>query len=673
MSYIYLDESGRFETNKARSVVGGFFCQNRDIEKTEIINLLKKYNIEQLHARDLNNSKLANIVSQLITICKDRKIEPIIIIPKRGFFVINDAITYINILADGISKLLVKKIGVVNDVTIVIEKRKTSSTEDYEKRVEEAIEKEKAINGISNKIRHTIVMGNKNDVLLQVADAIVHTFFRLDNDRYFDDQPFDEKVANEFKEWVEPYKLYLYTQSSIKDTILDMLNDGDYHKALMKYVEYKEKDKSVERITDNLFERLCLLPQLRLNVVLQTVLNSYYDAINIYRKLNEFEYEIIKFLEEILPLLSQKLQQYDKKPQDIEWAYCYGYMILLTLYNHKGDIQKFESVYNDAIKFLEKAFFDLDTLPYYIRIRVLRGVHLTNQFAFLKAYEQMSNLEKNLNEAFAFISEVDNNIVVKPRIVGEIIGTQLQALMYHTLFTGGNWEEVQKLSDKTIESFLYSDDKNRQYQYRAQIETYAGNLDKAREYLAKSIQSNDKRDDALLHTILQKKLSFELLHLLRIWYVEEIKNAAKANDIYDVLTQALSQNAAQINEIMGMKAYPIHTILRYLMVLYGLRNSKASIEKAEEFFEKANMLFKKDETITIRTLQVALYYDYIWVFEGVLKKDIKEYKKQYFIKIQKLQESTQGLAVHDYINKLKKECNDVPAAKWNTMWYLFPF
>jgi hypothetical protein len=57
----------------------------------------------------------------------------------------------------------------------------------------------------------------------------------------------------------------------------------------------------------------------------------------------------------------------------------------------------------------------------------------------------------------------------------------------------------------------------------------------------------------------------------------------------------------------------------------------------------------------------------------VLKKDIKEYKKQYFIKIQKLQESTQGLAVHDYINKLKKECNDVPAAKWNTMWYLFPF
>jgi len=673
MSYIYLDESGRFENNKARSVVGGFFCQNRDIEKTEVINLLKKYNIEQLHARDLDNSKLANIMSQLIKLCKNKKIEPIIIIPKRGFTVIDDATTYINILADGISKLLVKKIGVVNDVTIVIEKRKTSSTEDYEKRVGEAIEKEKAINGISNNIRHTIVMGNKNDVLLQVADAIVHTFYRLDNDRNYDSQPFDEKVANEFKEWVEPYKLYLYTQSSIKDTILEMINDGDYHKALMKYVEYKEKDKSVERITDILFERLSLLPQLRLNVVLQTVLNSYYDAINIYRKLNEFEYEITKFIEEILPLLSQKLQQYDKRPEDIIWAYCYGYMILLTLYNHKGDIKKFESAYNDAGKILGKAGFDLDTLPYYIRINVLRGVHLTNQYAFSKAYEQMSILEKNLNEAFAFISEVDNNIIVKPRIVGEIIGTELQALMYNTLFTGGNWEEVQKLSDRAIERFLYSDDRNRQYQYRAQIETYAGNFDKAREYLAKSIQSNDKTDDALLQTILQKKLSFELLHLLRIWYVEAIKNAEKANDIYDILTRTLSQNAAQINEIMGMKAYPIHTILRYLMVLYGLRNSNKSIEKAEEFFEKANKIFGNDETITMRTLQVALYYDYVWVFEGVLKKDIKEYKKQYFIKIQKLQESTQGLEVHDYINKLQKECNDTPVVKWNTMWYIFPF
>lgn len=676
MSYLYLDESGRFEYKKARSVVGGFFCQNIDKEKAEIINILKKHNIEHLHAKDLNNSKLSNLIKDLMKFFKDKKIEPIIIIPKRGFFVINDTKTYINILADGISKFCVKKVNVINNIIIVIEQRKGSEKEDYEDKIDEAIKKVKVINGLHNKINHTIEIGNKSDVLLQVADAIVHTFYRLDRDySNFDLQHFDEEVANEFKEWIEPYKVYLYTQDSVKDTIVDMLNEGDYHKALMKYVEYKEKDKSVERITNVLFERLCLLPQLSLNVVLQNILNIYYDAVNIHRKLNEFEKEITQFVKKVLPQLSQKLQQYDKMSQDIEWAYCYGYMILLTLYNHKGEIQKFESIYNEASKFLKKAGFDLDTLPYYVRIKVLRGVHLTNQYAFQQAYEQMSKIEKNLSDAFAFINEVDDNIIVKPRILGEIIGTKLQALMYHTLLTGGNFDEAQKLSDIAIESFLYSEDKSRQYQYRAQIETYAGNFDKAREYLAKSIQSKDTRDDILLQTILKKESSFALLHLLRIWYVEVIKDMAKINDIYDILTQGLSHNEMHFNQIMKIEAYPMHTVLRYLMVLYGLRNSRASIDKAKEFFKRANILCAHHDTITMRTLHVALYYDYIWVFEGVLKNDIQEYKKEFFSKINKLIGSTKGLPIHMYITTLHNQfqSSKIGVEKWSTLWYLFPF
>ena len=167
MGYIYLDESGRFENNKARSVVGGFFCLNRDIKTDEVKDLLKKHGIDQLHAKDLSNTKLANLMKDLMKLCKDKNIEPVIIIPKRGFFVVDDAVTYINILADGISKFLIKKVSLINDVTIVIEKRKTSKKEDYKEKIEEAIEKAITKNPLFDIFRITNVRSEGENIIIE--------------------------------------------------------------------------------------------------------------------------------------------------------------------------------------------------------------------------------------------------------------------------------------------------------------------------------------------------------------------------------------------------------------------------------------------------------------------------------------------------------------------------
>jgi tetratricopeptide (TPR) repeat protein len=677
MNYLYLDESGQFKGAKTRrSIVGGIFIKNKNINDFEVSTFFKQFGFgdEPFHGMKLDNSDLSNVVDKLIDFCNINGIEPIIFIPKREFFVIDDTVTYINVLADGITKFFIKYIHLINDITIFIENRNNLLKPTYVTRINESIAKAIALYGsIKKNIIYNVKIQNKQNIFLQLSDAVVHTYYRLDVSDKSDKTPFDDGVKQRFKIWVEPYKIYIHGANSNSVTINEMINDGDYINALMHLANYQKNDKAVQRMIPFIVERLCQLNLLNLNTILYSILALCYDAVNLKRLLDDFESYVSFFIYDLLPKLEKKLTFYGKWEEDIQWTYCYGYMILLTLYNHKGDTQRFEQVYDQAQKYIASSKFDLDSLSSRLRIRVLYGVHLTNQYCFMEAYRHMSVLEEKITEAFAFLNESDENLNVKPRITGEIIGTKLQALMYDTLVNQGNWDEVRKLSNKAIENFEYSEDIQRQYQYRAQIETYAGNFDKAREYLAKSIQSKDTNDIVLLKTILQKTSLFALLHLLRIWYVEAIKNAEKVNYIYDVLTQELSNNKTQFDLIMKNKAYPVHTILRYLMILYGLHNSNTSVNKANEFFEQANMLFINDETLTMRTLQLSLYYDYIWVFGGVLKKDVKGITKEFFAKINKLLGNTKGLPICNYIDALQAQLKQTAVENWKTLWYLFPF
>ncbi|HGJ65150.1 TPA: hypothetical protein ENS27_07140 [bacterium] len=678
MNYLYIDESGQFKGAKTRrSIVGGIFIKNKNINDFEVSTFFKQFGFgdEPFHGMKLDNSDLSNVVDKLIDFCNINGIEPIIFIPKREFFVIDDTVTYINVLADGITKFFIKYIHLINDITIFIENRNNLLKPTYVTRINESIAKAIALSGsIKKNIIYNVKIQNKQNIFLQLSDAVVHTYYRLDVSDKSDKTPFDDGVKHRFKIWVEPYKIYIHGANSNSVTINEMINDGDYINALMHLANYQKNDKAVQRMIPFIVERLCQLNLLNLNTILYSILALCYDAVNLKRLLDDFESYVSFFIYDFMPKLEKKLTFYGKREEDIQWTYCYGYMILLTLYNHKGDTQRFEQVYDQAQQYIASSKFDLDYLSLRLRIRVLYGVHLTNQYCFMEAYRHMSVLEEKINNAFAFLHESDEKLNIKPRITGEIIGTKLQALMYNTLVKQGNWDEVCKLSNKAIESFEYSEDIQRQYQYRAQIETYAGNGKQARMYLSKGIGIEYNDDASLLEKILANELIFPLLHFFRIYYVELMKEPDKnAEKYYEIVTAVISKYESRFNEMISVLAYPVHSIYHYLMVLYMLRNSNASKEAAAVYYQKAVQLCKSQDNLTIKTIEIAIEADYIWLQAFVNKKDMEQNIQKFKDMLGSFVKKTEGMRINSYIAKIHDIYAKTPFLKWNSLWHLFPY
>ncbi|MGB4269307.1 MAG: DUF3800 domain-containing protein [Spirochaetota bacterium] len=692
MAYIYLDESGQFDEKTKRNVIGGFFSIE-ELDKGSVesfFNLFDKtyFNEKgQFHGRELSNEYLSYFIDKLIDFLNSKNSKPVLFIPKKRFFFINDSVTYINILSDGIVKFLKRIEGKysISSLKIVIEGRKGSSKEDYTQRITEAIEKRKVLSNLLTKdLKVEIIIATKNNRFLQMADAIVHTFYRLNSNlSYHKQKPLDTAIVEKFNNWVEWGKIHVYSSENLNDLINDYVYEGDYIYAFLQLVNSiardqrlkRNKKKSRHEVVENFINNLCQLDLANLNTILQSVLSLYYNAINVKRYLSEFEHDIIFVLQHFLPRMEHTISHFNKRTEDINWAYCYCYMILLTLYNHKGDCEKFEEIYEKAYTFIKSIPFDLDSLANSIRIKVLHGVHLTNMYQFQQCFKEMKDLEKKVTDAFYFLRESDENIEVKPKIVGEITGTKLQAAMYDALIGKSNsWDQVRGYSDNALQSFVHSDDIYRQYQYRAQIETYAGCYQEAREYLAKSIGLEKyTNDEDLLKKIVQDKLVFPLLHFLRIYYVELMRGLDNSKQYYDIVAKVFATYNDEFNSIKSLQAYPLPTILHYLMVLYWLNDSNNSKKKALQFYQDACSLYSKDNNITLLTIERNMTANSIWLKAYVNNEDTKNDKTQYLFKFEKLLSDVKNLPIHNYLQKVKSEYEKTPEKQWNTFWYYFPF
>ncbi len=694
MAFLYLDESGKFQDNiNFRSVIGGFFSI-QNLPKGKIEDFYNKFDEsffdddKRFHGLNLSNEQLSQFIDALIDMLDTNQCNPVLFIPTKRFFIIDDSTTYINVLTDGIVKFL-KRVEMKYDIascTIVIEYRKGSSTDDYKQRIIEALEKKRVLSGLLKKdLQINILVDSKNNRHLQLADAIVHTYYRLDTPSTFTKDAFDTTIKKKFYNWIEQGKVYVYSSQELDDLIYDYIYEGDYINAFLQLVHNVVEDtgnkKNIQnnnKLVEAFIHHLCQLELEYMNTILMLVLSLYYNAINVKRFLGEFENDILFIAHNFLPLLGTVMPQYNKQPEDINWAYCYCYMMLLTLYNHRGDCYRFEKIYNQADNFLKRIPFDIDSLTNSIRIKVLYGVHLTNMYQFKNCFERMKNLEQKVTDAFAFLSESDENVEVKPRIIGEIIGTKLQAAMYNTLISNSNdWDTVRTFSNEAIQNFIHSQDISRQYQYRAQIETYAGCYTEARMFLAKSIGMNVyDNDELLLKTIIEKKLIFPLFHFLRIYYVELMRGIKEhINDCYSIMTKVCGQLKDEFKSMMALQEYPIHSMVHYLMVLYWLYNSKSSQKEAMQLYNTACSLYEKyaDANITFLTMEQHLYASYIWLKAYVNGEKTNTYRNDFLIKFEKLLKSTRDLPIHDYLLTVKTKYEQTPEVQWNTLWYYFPF
>src|SRR2546423_13864849 len=104
---------------------------------------------------------------------------------------------------------------------------------------------------------------------------------------------------------------------------------------------------------------------------------------------------------------------------------------------------------------------------------------------------------------------------VRSDLKAKALGTWLQSEILAGVGRAGRTASARLISDRAIEEFCNRDDKERQYQYRSQLECSAGDFRAAREYLARSLRLDDfSHDRSEEHTSELQSLAYLVCRLL---------------------------------------------------------------------------------------------------------------------------------------------------------------
>ena len=161
----------------------------------------------------------------------------------------------------------------------------------------------------------------------------------------------------------------------------------------------------------------------------------------------------------------------------------------------------------------------------------------------------------------------------------QALGTQLQAEILAGRIVPARLVIARQLSDEAIKAFCDPADIARQWQYRCQLETAAGQFSIARECLSKSLQLPEFSHRAIANAISETGAdnpgaeSFLLLHWLRLGTAALFAHDLKERDefVQSVEQASLLESAWATGE---ERNYPAHGILRRAAVLHAHRNRK---------------------------------------------------------------------------------------------------
>lgn len=188
---LYLDESGDFEKDhqlKAEyrpSLVGGLLFEQQAISKQDAIQILFEQNKQtNFHSIDESGNNIINVLKRL----KDYDIQKVVYENKERLLVIDSTTTYLNILAEGLVRTMLRlsvKEGKVKFKIIIATRKDVTKghgiihVEEYHKRLKERIIIGLARNELTSKLLpdfELIFEKAEHNYYLMLADVICNSY-----------------------------------------------------------------------------------------------------------------------------------------------------------------------------------------------------------------------------------------------------------------------------------------------------------------------------------------------------------------------------------------------------------------------------------------------------------------------------------------------------------------
>lgn len=279
---------------------------------------------------------------------------------------------------------------------------------------------------------------------------------------------------------------------------------------------------------------------------------------------------VFKWLEE---QIAMPLCNSDKNPSqdDVHWFLAQLLILRLGQYNHRGQLTMGRPLCDRLQELFPLLAGQWEHASLLTEAMTLRSVHLNDCFEFDEASRIMGAVEGFYGGLSSLMADALPGVFperVRSMHRGMALGTKLQSEMFAGLSEPIRLDEARRLNDMAIDEFSSESDRLRQYQYRCQIETFAGNIGSARAWLAKSLGTDKDNHNDLAETI--KALEgysqgFALLHWTRIGMEA---GRLSLNDELKQFIDAFLKNKLESSPWIKQQEqeYPAHGIRRHLSI-----------------------------------------------------------------------------------------------------------
>ena len=609
---LYLDESGSFNDAESApfaiqeaSLVGGVLVVSGMLQPEYIAAQLP----HAVHCCQRYQKFYLDVLEQL----RADGARFVIFENKERLKVINGDTTYLNIISEGLVKLLRDLCNEHPDgvnINIIIATRKAMNASSgiiamskYREGLEEKLLMALGRNHLVNCTYHLSFRDARVYRPLDYADIICNTWYTKDRERKFN-------TAD---------------RARIETIYRDQLIYPVFEDAITAYI----KQLLMERHCGEAMYQLCTLPKLtgfarlRNTLVKQILASDSYEQETWFSQMSLYlrQYNRL-YLYDAGILLAENYKQYiwgtivkaDKVPRTADYWRFDTDFYLLTMYDHIGNTAKCQEHLQYCQENLECINRSWEHIDYYFRFCIRELNVLMGRFAFDEVLRKCDDLIEIFTEArnlFRMIKTYNNTQQpIRSELLGKVYGVQVEALINQMHLHPNLYEQALQASNQSIAEFSEPRDLSRAYQWRCLLMVQAKKPDEALACLLQAAEIPAGNDElaAFIDSVYAMRTGaydFLLWHYTNVMLLMQEKKDPRGKHMAELLITHPKFIAD--TEDTTRKGHP------WNLVLWNVSRYARAIKKmdvAERLYQRAMEITRlSKENVTMLTFAISMSAD----------------------------------------------------------------
>lgn len=545
---LYIDESGNFSENELTrqhqnfaNQLAGILVPANEFSEVKAEQILRKSyqdaNYHNFPTNAVHGCQLAPgyrydcLINSLVAQIQHKKWQPVRLVNQERVNYGDPVSNYVNMLAELALRIFQQESSEgAERVTInfycayvSINGRRTISEDEYRRSLKNyqafaAVRLGLAAKSSHWKIGRLKLLNANQSRRLQICDL-------LSNASHNQYQKCGEQTALILKE-----AFCVYDQTLVRHPLLEKLNllidEGFFGLAIRIIAEQAVKEPNNIDTQQKMFQGLDTLIDTLANLSATerdshlNIVTAWLEQIIRQQRSLDLGYEIILWLRENFeqPLIARL----GNRKNSLSWFTYALHCWILTICNHQGNLEQARQEIHAMQKLIPDLAENWELVPLLMRGFVLTAVHHTDCWEYYEVAKSMISVYKYYRDLSSLFIDALPEIFpqkIRSHLEAKALGTWLQSEIHASAFLPHRVSSARNISDACIYKFANIGDKQRQYQYRTQLETIAQEFGEARKYLAMSLGLSECSHQAIaqkITTLTKISQGFALLHWLRL-------------------------------------------------------------------------------------------------------------------------------------------------------------